>query len=327
MKTPLVSIIIPAYNSASTIKKCINSLLAQSYDNIQILIIDDGSADDTCKIVSRLIEKDRRVCYYYQINKGVSAARNHGIDMAEGKYIIFVDADDWVEKDYVKRLVYSMLRNKVQLSISGWIKETAKGQIIETCPKINKKVNRTDCLKHILSIKGCQGYPFGKIFKTEIISAYHLYFNENVSIFEDLLFVAQYVEHINSAYIDTVRTYHYIISEGGVRYQSIHEKQFNPKWLSEISALETILKNIQNHEAQKIIKARIALSSVFYIKRMAECNYKNENALRKLQLNLKRYSIYPFICHQGDIKWKTEAAVGAVSVKSLLQLLNLPQIR
>ena len=101
---PVVSVIIPVYNSEKYTEKCIRSLLGQTYRNLELLIIDDGSTDQSGAILDRLAGEDTRIRLLHQKNAGVAAARNRGIDLATGTYLTFVDGDDYVIPDYVRKL-------------------------------------------------------------------------------------------------------------------------------------------------------------------------------------------------------------------------------
>lgn len=102
---PQISIIIPCYNAEKYLKRCIESIKAQTYTGFEAIVIDDGSIDDTYEILNDLISTDNRFYVYHQVNKGVSAARNYGLDNARGQYIAFVDSDDWVEENWLSVLV------------------------------------------------------------------------------------------------------------------------------------------------------------------------------------------------------------------------------
>ena len=102
MKAPLVSVIIPSYNSAHFLNRSVDSVLAQTHKNIEIIIIDDGSTDDTAEVIKRFADKVR---YHYQENRGLAGARNAGIELARGQYIQFLDADDWIAAEKLERQV------------------------------------------------------------------------------------------------------------------------------------------------------------------------------------------------------------------------------
>ena len=105
-KDPLVSVIVPAYNVARYVEKCINSLTEQTYRKLEIIVVDDGATDNSGEICDELAKHDKRITVYHKMNGGLSRARNFGIKKATGKYICLVDSDDYVEKDFVRKLVY-----------------------------------------------------------------------------------------------------------------------------------------------------------------------------------------------------------------------------
>lgn len=114
-----VSVIVPVYNAEKYVKACIRSLLMQTYRDLEILVIDDGSTDGSGRILEELAAEDSRIRLFAQENRGVAAARNRGIDAAEGEYLTFVDGDDYVSANYVERLVARVKETKAQMVICG----------------------------------------------------------------------------------------------------------------------------------------------------------------------------------------------------------------
>ena len=104
MDEKLVSIIIPIYNSEKYLKKCIDSILEQKYNNLEIILINDGSTDNSGKICDRLAIEDKRIKVIHKLNEGVSIARNKGLEMAKGEYIFFIDSDDYIDENIISLL-------------------------------------------------------------------------------------------------------------------------------------------------------------------------------------------------------------------------------
>lgn len=121
-KDSLISIIVPIYNVQDYLPRCMESILSQSYDNIEVLLVDDGSTDDSGKIVDQYAAKDSRVRAFHQRNQGISAARNCGLDAMSGDYVMFVDGDDFVEKDYCRDAVSMALEHQVDIVAFGFNK-------------------------------------------------------------------------------------------------------------------------------------------------------------------------------------------------------------
>lgn len=115
-----VSIIVPCYNCEQTIEKCIKSIKNQSFKNFEVLLIDDGSTDNTSQIIKKNIQQDNRFQYHYKENGGVYDARNYGLEKIKGEYISFIDSDDHVEKDFIKLLLEAIQKNNVKLSACSY---------------------------------------------------------------------------------------------------------------------------------------------------------------------------------------------------------------
>ena len=193
-----VSIIIPIYNKEKYLSRCLDSVINQSYINIEIICINDGSTDNSFNIVKKYQKEDKRIILIEQENKGVSTARNKGIEISTGKYILFVDADDALETNAVETYLQY---NNFDLVISGFYEITEKGERKEYIPKKRalKKENFADYIYENKNIKFI--CPIcGKIFSNEIIKKNKLYFN-NFNYGEDTHFIFQYMRNINTILI------------------------------------------------------------------------------------------------------------------------------
>ena len=120
MSKPLVSVIIPVYNCQLYIEKCIRSLLSQEYEEIEIITVDDGSTDESADVIKKIQTESSRIRYFYQDNSGPGRARNKAITEAKGKYLLFVDADDYVSRDYIADMVECAEKNNAELTIAGY---------------------------------------------------------------------------------------------------------------------------------------------------------------------------------------------------------------
>ena len=121
MKKHLVSIVVPVYNVEKYLKRCVDSIINQSYNNIEILLVDDGSTDSSGKICDDYLKKDSRIKVIHKQNGGLSDARNFGIDKSTGDYLSFIDSDDWIEKDMIMNLFNSIINEKSDISIEFMI--------------------------------------------------------------------------------------------------------------------------------------------------------------------------------------------------------------
>lgn len=140
MENPLITVIIPVYNVEKYLQRCLDSVIAQTYQNLEIICIDDGSTDCSGEICEQYAIKDERVKVFHQENQGVSAARNKGLDMASGEYIAFVDSDDYILKDMYAKMMRALLDNGVDICVCQWQYEfTDEHRVVEKS-KINSEI-------------------------------------------------------------------------------------------------------------------------------------------------------------------------------------------
>lgn len=188
---PIISIIIPVYNTIDYLERCINSIINQSYKKWELILVDDGSNDGSQNLCDLYSGKDDRIRTIHQPNGGVSSARNLGLKNALGKWITFIDSDDYIDKDFLHDLIY--YSEHVDLVVSGY-------KLINNNNVISKGyvIGEYDLEGSFLA-QGrvwCSSVCF-KLINRNIITKYNLHFDENVFIAEDLLFMVQYLNHIN----------------------------------------------------------------------------------------------------------------------------------
>ena len=190
MSESKISIVIPVYNTEKFLNKCIDSVLNQSYKNIEIICINDGSTDDSLKILESY--KDERLKIESIDNHGVSYARNLALDKITGDYVAFVDSDDYVEEDFCKNLLDTLTQNNSDLSYCGHATRERDGKKIRqwtpTLLQSNTPVDdRLNITKFLVVTK--------KLFKKSIIDEFHIRFNVELHYAEDSLFLVQYLTH------------------------------------------------------------------------------------------------------------------------------------
>ena len=204
----LVSIIVPVYNCEKYIGTCIESIVTQSYKNIEVIIIDDGSIDNTYKIIKEYINNDKRIKYFTQENSGPSVARNRGIEKANGEYLIFIDSDDFIEKIYVEKLVNEIQSNGLDIACCGYIDKSKYGVVKLNDFWINKDIlNKQEFLGCVCN--GVGGVLWSKIFRKDIIIENKIRMNPKIFMSEDLIFILEYCKYINKVGVINEYLYHY----------------------------------------------------------------------------------------------------------------------
>lgn len=210
LRMPVISVIIPVYNSEKYLHQCVDSILAQTFTEFELLLIDDGSDDSSGKICDDYSIKDPRVRVFHKKNGGVSSARNLGIDNAQGKWITFVDSDDWVNHSFLE----SISSSTDDLIISAYISHWQDKQIcrnVEECQSIGIKEIGCD-----IFTQTCFSVPWGKGFKTSIIKTNQILFDVCMNSHEDTLFMYKYLSHIASLSFTSTGIYYYRIHENGL---------------------------------------------------------------------------------------------------------------
>jgi len=214
---PQISVIVPVYKVEKYLSVCIDSVLHQSYADFELLLIDDGSPDNSGKICDYYQQIDPRVKVYHQDNKGVSAARNLGLDNASGKWILFADSDDWADHDWLQSYA-NHFSNEDDIIFQGVIVESTSNQSIRSLTSgryVNDNVGK-GILHVIEEIDFTYNSTWSKIFKRDIIEKNKIRFDTNMSLGEDMVFTSQYCCHINSISLLPEEHYHYIQSHGNL---------------------------------------------------------------------------------------------------------------
>lgn len=234
----MITIIIPIYNSEKYLRTCIDSVLVQSHTNFEILLINDGSTDGSGRICDEYAQKDSRIKVFHKENGGVSSARNVGLDYAKGEWICFVDSDDTVKENYLSNLAANIA--DADLIISGLIKRNSKKNIYtkEAFPEIICSSKDFNIYMQEYPLSNF-GYPFSKLFKREILIDQKIRFNENVHMFEDVIFLFTYIRFCSEIKFISETDYNYMIADGGSL--STRVNKFESEYLGFISFYNLVL--------------------------------------------------------------------------------------
>lgn len=259
MHSPTISIIVPVYNVELYLRKCIDSILAQTFNNFECILIDDGSTDNCPIICDEYAEKDYRVVVIHQENSGVSAARNRGLDIARGEWIGFVDSDDWCDFAMFEYLYKNALKHKVDVSVCG----------MNICDGISIRSAGKNIYNVILSSKGAMvfmfetkkksfgGFSFNKLIKKNILEKNRLRYNETVSYMEDVQFFYYVFKAANNIYYSSQPYYFYRKTNVSVTSQV--------GFTSAVATAITVLDELIREENDCEIKQKIYLSKIYFI--------------------------------------------------------------
>lgn len=279
----MISIIIPCYNAEKTIKRCLESVISQTYKNIEIVIINDGSIDKTDSIIKKYIN-DNRIKYYNRSNHGIGKTRNFGIKEATGEYITFLDSDDYLPNDAIDNLYKLAQKNKLDLVVSDYYvdNKNIKSEKIKSFPITNVKKNPNLIFDINLA-------PWNKLYKKELIE--NIKFEENLK-YEDAPFVVESIIKAKKIGKLDKETYYYVVnsnSETTIRDERIFDifkildiigrLVENKKELTEVYKTLCIRiicnYNIQQRYQKKIKTANRFINKGFYYMKKVDPKYKH----------------------------------------------------
>jgi glycosyltransferase involved in cell wall biosynthesis len=300
--SPGISIIVPVYNAETTLQKCIDSIINQKYKDYELILVDDGSTDNSKSICDSYAQKDDRILVIHQENKGVSAARNAGLDIAKGHWISFVDSDDYIEPNFyqcdfnddvdlilfcIKDLdvANNSVRQSVNYSQSIQIEGSALKSFID---------------KYIDTI--IFRAPWAKLFKKELIGS--LRFCEDMKVAEDAFFVLDYLSHVHK--IAQIRSGSYVFR---MPLQSAACKYATPlnKVIFSLNNLLSVYKKVENRFH---IRRYGFYSYLGYFKMISSAEWKHEPS--KWYGNKEIKSFYRYIWKDLSFKQRIRLLIGFI---------------
>jgi len=223
---PLISVIIPVYDVETYLPKCVESVLRQTYTNLEIILVDDGSPDDSGRICDDFAERDSRVRVIHQKNGGLSKARNAGLDAAKGEYITFLDSDDWITEDAYGHL-YAMVRKyDVKLVSGGNINVSSKTgeQTLGICPKKEEKISAEEMVGRMLMWDGCDSSVCDKLFHRSMLENFR--FPEG-KVCEDVAVTYKIVLQTDHVAMTEKPFYYYLHRVDSITTAAFSEKTFH----------------------------------------------------------------------------------------------------
>lgn len=254
--SPLLSVIVPVFNVAPYLKRCINSIINQTYRNIEIILVDDGSTDGSSEICDMFEREDSRICVIHKDNGGLVSARKAGIIRAKGKYVTYVDSDDWIECDMYYQLVAQMLQNDADIVTSGVYRDYQNNIICEY-DNIQEGVYDLEKIKAgILPVfmytgnfyeAGINIHIYNKLFRRELLLKHQLRVDDIINVGEDAAVVYPYILSSNKVVILHKSFYHYCIRKDSIMAGGYRNELAGHKCIYKI-----IREQIEEYKEQRI---------------------------------------------------------------------------
>lgn len=203
-----VSIIVPVYNAGYYLPRCLKSLITQTYKDIEIILVDDGSKDKSASICDKFAKKDKRITVIHKENAGVSVARNTGLNIAKGKWVSFVDADDWLSHNAISKLVERIETTKTDYCF-GKVKNIYELSTALMGDFVSAKLCLDNYDDKLFILKNIPFGPWSKLFRLDIIRENKIYFEKEIKLNEDTIFNLEYLKHCKSVSIENSVCYYY----------------------------------------------------------------------------------------------------------------------
>lgn len=299
----MISVIVPAYNTEKTLERAVCSILRNRVENteIEVIIVDDGSTDDTPKICDRLA-RNENVRVFHTENRGSSAARNLGLQASLGEYIGFVDSDDWVEHDMYKTLLETMLEQQADLVACGVIQETVYGAFPDSGNGSVHIFEGTSIYQALFISSDVRGYLWNKLYSRKLITCR---MDETIAQCEDLLFNAMYCANVVKTACIRKPLYHYVRRDINTGFA------YTQRDLSLMAAYEKLLAVYQvKAPMYAYLPAQNALSTFLYFRACAKLmREKDQKQLMLFKQGIQTHWASVFLSKQVSLKRKVNFCI------------------
>lgn len=301
-----ISVIVPVYKTEKYLDKCVQSIVEQTYENLEIILVDDSSPDNCPKMCDEWAKKDSRIKVLHIENKGVANARNTALKSATGDYISFVDNDDYTDPDMLETLYRSLKENNSDIAICGFY----GGEYDE---KLFRNTNVKDALKYIAMGDYFFGVLWNKMYKRELLKDIEM---PNLTCCEDLVFNYFVFKNAGSIAITTDKKYHYVINLG-----SITKSKFNLGAFDAVKSKEIILNDVEGTDIEPYAVRGLINSCFVVLSGAIKSNkYKNEiNQLRNIILSHKKEIFTKNMYTNGE---KVKTAVLSISLNLYCKIVR-----
>ena len=254
-----VSIIVPVYNAQESLRRCIDSVLGQEFQDFELLLMDDGSQDESGVIIDEYAKKDSRVCAVHKKNSGVSDTRNQALNRAKGEYIQFLDADDWISSDATKLFVRKPEETNADMVISDFYRVVGKHISVKGDIDTEDVMTRQEYGDRMMENPAdyYYGVIWNKLFRREILEKYHLRMDRDISFCEDFIFAMDYILHCERIVALNAPTYYYVKTEGSLVAKNMNLKKIAAMKWSVMQYYDDFYQKLHTEEEYKSRKLEI----------------------------------------------------------------------
>ena len=277
----LISVIVPIYNVEKYVNKCVDSIMSQTYKNIEIILVDDGSTDKSGSIVEEYKNKDVRIKVIHKENGGLSDARNYGMKYSNGKYLLFIDSDDWIDNSMIEIIYRNLKEYNADISICEFIEEDEKGEKL-SYKKYDDKIHifdSKDAIRELITQKYITNHAWNKLYKKEVFNNVEY---PKGQLMEDVSTTYKLIENSNKVVYQNTSLYHYIQRSKSI-LGNINARRINDQEKAFFERDEYLLKKYPEYKTEIEIDYIMNIKTLYYLAIM--CNEKS-------LYNSKKYKEY-----------------------------------
>lgn len=297
-----VSIIVPIYKVEKYLNKCIDSIVNQTYNNLEIILVDDGSPDNCPKICDEYAKKDNRIKVVHKQNKGVSSARNTGLDISTGDYIMFIDGDDYIELNMIECMLKNMFDNNVDIVICN-INYVFKEKEFIKYNESDQILNNYEAMKEFISDGIVQAVVWNKLYKKSILKNMKFVINK---VHEDELFSYEVISRVNNIYYNSNAFYNYVQREDSIT------GKFSIKRLDGVDAAYQIMNSMKENYPSLYIQEKINFLNL--------CIYSYQMILKNIEIDKDKKGRKILCNYIKNLKFKRNE-IAMYSLKDKIRIL------
>lgn len=290
MLEPKISVIIPVYNTETYLEKCLESVMSQTYKNLEIILVDDGSTDGSGKLVDIYAKKDERIVAIHKENGGVSSARNVGLNVSTGEYVGFVDSDDWIEPDMYDKMMQA-LDADIDMIACGYFKDSNKSsEEVKNRKAVSCEwFSGEEMLRYIFyreDYRGVAAYSWNKIIRRSLVLEKGIFFHPTLKVGEDVLWLVETILNVQKVKYVDVPLYHY-----WQRTDSAFHSEDLTKKSDLIRAYQDVIEMMGRYKIADDIIVYTKRFMVYHAMNIAKLAFKQQNReiLKEMQAVIKMY--------------------------------------
>lgn len=313
MSEPLISVIVPVYKVEPYLRKCVDSIIAQTYTNLEIILVDDGSPDNCGKICDEYAEKDDRVRVVHKKNGGLSDARNAGLDIMHGEYVAFVDSDDWVLPNYVKDMYDNLVKYDADISVSGtvYVYENNKKNMILAVSNIDGLYTQQEAVENLFYQKEIYPSAYSKLYKVKLFKNIRYpkgKLNEDSAITYKIFCLCDKISHTRA------NNYYYLQRAG-----SIENSKFSHKKMDAIDIVDEMLIWIGENkpEYKNAAICRFIGMNLRIYREITRSKEEFSAERKRIKANINKYRLQVILNAKAKLKVRLACCLSFLSLEFL----------